>query len=127
MKLNITQCYCKLLTKVTISLSINAEFRQKVDMNSFYEEEETQNVPHHRSKGKSRASIFSKFSTVSFSTNFVGYRFLFVMVSFLTIFMTGMTIGALAVRLIYCGGQQNMFLPKIPANQSLMENWKLFH
>ena len=93
MKLNITQCYCKLLTKVNISLSINKEFRQKLDMNSFYEEEETEfnaaeapaNVPHHRSKGKSRASIFSKFSTMSFSTNFVGYRFLFVMVSFLTI------------------------------------------
>ena len=106
-------------------------------MNSFYKEEETEfnaaeapeneNVPHHRSKGKSRASIFSKFSTMSFSTNFVGYRFLFVMVSFLTIFMTGITIGALAVRLIYCVGQQNMFLQKIPANQSLMENRTLFH
>ena len=106
-------------------------------MNSFYEEEDTEfntaeapeneNVPHHRSKGKSRASIFSKFSTVSFSTNFVGYRFLFVMVSFLTIFMSGMTVGALAVRLLYCAAENNIFLPKVPANQSLMENWTLFH
>ena len=91
------------------------------------EANENENVPHHRSRCKSSASIFSKFSTVSISTNFVGYRFLFVMVSFLIIFMTGMTIGALAVRLIYCGGQQNMFLPKILANHSLNENWTLFH
>ena len=88
---------------------------------------ENENIPHYRSRGKSMASIFSKFSTVSFSTNFVGYRFLFFMVSFLTIFMSGMTVGALAVRLLYCVAENNIFLPKVPANQSLMENWTLFH
>eukprot|EP00092_Neocalanus_flemingeri_P109111 GFUD01140199.1.p1 GENE.GFUD01140199.1~~GFUD01140199.1.p1 ORF type:complete len:110 (-),score=22.56 GFUD01140199.1:38-334(-) len=61
------------------------------------------------SGARGRASIFSKYSNLSFGTYGQGYQFTFLLISFLTIFITGITIGAITVRFFVCDGDKTVF------------------
>ena len=69
-----------------------------------------------QARATSRASTFNIFSTLSSINYDQHHRFTFILISCLAFFMTGMTIGALIIRLFVCNSDQNWLLENIMDN-----------